>query len=374
MRVNELRLNSIDPLSNFGQLFRLSPDMGIEVLIASTPETISLLNNPEIRGLEFQNKLSEALKNIAAAIYQSLDCKAGQSMRSNPIDVLYILRGGLNFNFHNFLAEVSTKFPEVSFISSQRIPDDNGFIVGEASYQKWSIQDNALLCLGDISATGTTLKYALERIVNQYASEGKKPCRLLIFTVGTSRAFKELKSYIGTLNEAWDPIFEGVTVVFLEAIFSLYEGNTDLAATHLPYTDFFRKSFPRSLQFEADCVSKPVTFLERCAIYDGGSRSFEPNTYLKNLKKYWTRLKEQSDTQSIVNLLHLKSDFMDYQLDFDTWLDKRKWWTEFQVEQLKSLHLEGQKVLNEFTKKSLVEIAQGRLDLINMEEMNVKGN
>src|SRR5258708_14622279 len=202
-------------------LYEVLPDEGIETLIASTPQVSQILNNPEICSIVFQKMLSAALHNVIEHLYRTDDNKLTQIMKSSPIDVLYILRGGLNFDLHGSLAEITSTLPEVTFLSSQRVASINGFEIGESTYRKWSIQDEALLCVGDISATATTLKNVLDEAIIRYGNEGKKPKGLLIFTIGTSRVRDMLISYQEKLRDAWSPNFLRVTVIFLEEIFSL---------------------------------------------------------------------------------------------------------------------------------------------------------
>jgi len=286
--------------------FYTVPCDDVEILLSSTPEAIEIFDRPECVGVDFQAKLSESITRTLAASYKlGLGSHAG-NMEAGPMDVLYLLRGGLNFDLHRSLTEVAGRLPEVSFLSSQRVENVNsadGFDIGEASYEKWSIQDQSLLCIGDISATGTTLEHALSRARSAYAREGKRPRRLLIVTIGTSRLIPRLAKVQAELRSAWSPWFDGITVLYLDGIFTLYERDAALSKTHLSFTDFFRKEAPRSIEFEEKNLSNPVSFLERCAIYDGGSRSFEPATYLRNLLFYWRRLFEERKELDIRSLL-----------------------------------------------------------------------
>ena len=83
-------------------MYDLVPANDLQVLIASTPQTARILTEPEICGVAFQDILSEALKSIIHYLY-GLDEGIGQALRRNPLDVLYILRGGLNFDLHRSL-------------------------------------------------------------------------------------------------------------------------------------------------------------------------------------------------------------------------------------------------------------------------------
>ena len=341
-------------------LYSVKSESGIEIFIASDPNTIDILNRPERIGVEFQRKLSNTLQSVLSVVYQNGSSKLASTLKSNPIDVFYLLRGGLNYDLHRSLTEITGHLPEVTFLSSQRVESDHGFDIGESSYQKWSIQDGSVICVGDISATGTTIKHALDRAVAGYANEGKKPKRLLIVTIGTLRSAFELAQYKEHLAKAWGPTFEGITVIYLEGMFHLYEGDPSLSKTHLPFTDFFRKDAPRTLEFEAQSLLTPICFLERCAIYDGGSRAFEPRTYTRNLVTYWKKLSEDGGLD-VRKLLSLKSDLLDYEKPFEEWLQTKTWWRSLTEAELIKIHDQGRRAVESLLSMSLKEVCEKRL-------------
>lgn len=346
-------------------LYEVLPSEGIEVVIASNPLVSQLLINPQICGLQFQQTLSSGLTAIIEALKEFGSSGVTEALGIAPLDVLYILRGGLNFDLHRSLTMVTGKLPEVSFISSQRVEAPHGFDVGESGYHKWSIQDESLLCIGDISATATTFRHALDSAVIEYQRQRKEPRWLLILTIGTSRIREMLGTYISTLKTSWTSRFQGATVVYLEEVFSLYVGNSLLASTHLPYTDFFRKDHPSAIEFEAASLETAVCYLERCAIYDGGSRAFEPKVYLNNLREYWIARVREEDHLDVITLLRLKSNLLDYQLDFARWLEKRPWWDSINHDELRRLHGRGQEELAALLARSIRDISEERLTTIN---------
>ncbi len=354
-------------------------DPRLEVLTVSTPQTREILNTPEILGISFQNLLSEALQNILTALYELGEkTKISSSMRStSAFDVLYILRGGLNFDFHRHLFSLTKRHPEVTFLSSQRVmeTETESFSIEEQTYQKWNMQENALLCIGDISATGTTLKHALNRVILHSKQHNLQPRRLFFVTVGTIEALQAIQEYQQELQHAWGAQFEGITILFLEQIFSLYTStsllyttNSLLKAIHLPFTDFFRMSYPNTFEFEAESVANPICFLERCAIYDGGSRAFEPAMYMHNIYSYWKHLKEYSSSLTVEDVLQLKSNFLDYDLDYDHWLKKRAWLKEDRAErELKSLYENGHKALQVLCAEKLSVLCERRINILRAE-------
>jgi len=351
-------------------LYEIFPNSGIETLIASTPYTRKILREPETRSVEFQELLSKGLHGIIKSLFLSERTQVGPFLRSNPVDVLYILRGGLNFDLHRNLHDVTKTLPEVSFLSSQRIINAQGFSIQEASYQKWSIQDDAILCIGDISATATTILHALSHVMRRYNQQHKKPRWLLFVTIGAFDVLDTMRAYQETLQQMWGPQC-GMTIVFIEQALSLYKGDTALEGIHLPHTDFFRKGYLSAPEFEYDSLSHPISFLEQCAIYDGGSRAFEPRSYMEELHDYWKRLLEHSQTLPMNVLLNLKSNLLDYQLPYNEWTHRGEGWN-ISERRLRELYEKGQEALSYLHAHSLQELCEQRLHSLEQQMTNSK--
>ena len=261
-------------------------------------------------------------------------------------------------------SRITLKMPEVSFLSSQITGVNGIFEVMGSSYEKWGLQNASILCLGDISGTGTTLINSIDRLVKQYDLEGKQPSWMLILTIGSFDALSSLQLYASQLLSTWRPQLKGVSFVFLEQVFRLYRGGGVLATSHLPYADFFRQSYPGTPEFEKSSLARPICFLERCAIYNIGSRAFAPKTYLDNLKKYWMMLAEQSRTLDTLRFLKLKSNLFDYRLGFNSWRRARPWWDSIDEGVLRALHENGSHVLDELLRTSLTDICELRLSMM----------
>ncbi len=345
---------------------------GLEVLLVSSQPSIDIINTPECVGRHFQEKMSLALGNIAQLL---LGERIGNALASSPCDVIYVLRGGLNFNLHQVLASATGRNPEVSFLSSQRIEKGDGFEIAESEYSKWSIQDCAVLCIGDICATGTTVSHAISAAVAQYCREGKVPQWLLIVSIGTGHLLEVISERAEQLKKLWGPTFKGITVVYLEGIFTLYRNDPLLARSHLPNTDFLRKDAPRSLNLELDTLRSPYALLERCAIYDGGSRSFEPRTYLGNLTRYWQKLRDSYEGVSLHELLAVKSDALNYRLPYGQWKARTPWWGDEPDEAaVQKVYEMGQVALDELQTMTLQQCCEQRLKQIASRTAQLKGD
>ena len=349
-------------------LYEIFPGSGIETLIASTPHTRKILREPEVRSVEFQHLLSHGLHSIIRSLLMSQKTQVASFLQSQPVDVLYILRGGLNFDLHTNLHDVTHTLPEVSFLSSQRIISPQGFSIQEASYQKWSIQDDAILCIGDISATATTILHALSHVMRRYNQQHKKPRWLLFITIGASDVLDTMRAYQETLQQMWGPQC-GMTIVFIEQALSLYKGDTALEGIHLPHTDFFRKGYLSAPEFEYDSLTHPISFLEQCAIYDGGSRAFEPRSYMEELRDYWERLLEHAQTLPMDVLLSLKSNLMDYKRPYDEWVQRGEGW-HISEQRLRALYEQGQEALSYLHAHSLQDLCEQRLHAIEQQMMH----
>ncbi|WP_228456444.1 hypothetical protein, partial [Chryseobacterium shigense] len=102
--------------------------------------------------------------------------------------------------------------------------------------------------------------------------------------------------------------FKGISILFLEGIFNLNKGDIPYKELNLIETDFFIKNYPRTVELELERMNHLSSFFERCVIYDGGSRTFEPSLYLKNLTNYWMNLYELSSSIDIDNFLQNRTD------------------------------------------------------------------
>ncbi len=283
---------------------------GVEIFVGSSSFFRELILNPEIRGREFQNKFSKGLNEIFSSLIENEKASVSEMLSTPIVDILYVLRGGLNFDVHNQLPlQVSC---EVSFCSSQRVIEGDQIYNAETGYSKWNLHDNSLLVIGDISATGTTITFAVNQAVAQYKKENKVPAGILILTVGTANVLPVVKKLSDKLKHSFGGKFKGITVLFLEGIFHLNMGSASYATLNLGKTDFFVKDFPRTVALELDKLNNPTSFFERCVIYDGGSRSFEPSIYKENILRYWEGLYKISDSISIEKFLQDRTDLYNY--------------------------------------------------------------
>lgn len=329
----------------------------IDVWLFSTPATIEIINSPELVGVPFQDRLNDGLSSVLRVLMS----RPG-GIADAPCDVLYILRGGLNFSLHNVLSKEYGKDVEVSFQSSQRTTDDEGrLLISEDSYSKWNVHDNAIQFIGDICATGTTMERAINAVMLEHSRRGTSPKEIVVVTIGTDRLLDVLPKRIASLGAEVREAGLRISVVYLEGIFSLFGKHKMLSTTHLPSTDFLRKGAPCSYALEMASLDDPRTFFERCAIYDGGSRAFEPKVYRSNLRTYWERVAALPKALTSYEFLTIKTDLLGYEQSFDQWRKGVLWWEREGEAALRALHRKGNGVVASLRDMRLVDLAEKRL-------------
>ena len=203
--------------------------------------------------------------------------------------MFHILRGGLNFGLREALGDAfNWKRHASCFISAQRervAPGSDQWRIIEDSYRKFQSQDARSIVLGDVVATGTSLDHGFSIILDFVKRQGGKLSSLLFFTIGGPRTIEIVSKY-DELLRACCPDYTSSTVVFFEGIFSVPDQNTPLRIK-IDGTDLLRSPALLSPEFFESQYEHPAYPLERCTIYDAGSRAFDIREYAKDLDEYW---------------------------------------------------------------------------------------
>ena len=110
----------------------------------------------------------------------------------------------------------------------------------------------------------------------------------IIFTVGCPRVEEILGKYDALFKKHFKG-YEHTFIFYLEGRFSLANGRPDLSVS-MPGTDLLRHPALLSPEFEISQYEKMSYPLERCTIYDVGSRSFECLVHLEDVIAYWREL------------------------------------------------------------------------------------
>jgi hypothetical protein len=268
---------------------------GNRVFIASTPETRAICNDPRVCGVRYTASLSAA---CAAALSGLKNCGAF-SGKEHSTTVLNILRGGLNFGLRDALAHAfKWNAHSSSFISAQRAmvnEDPTHWVITEGDYKKVYLEPHNDIIFGDVVATGTSLKYALE-ILARIANEQKARIEsLTFFTIGGARSHEILHEITDSYRKISGHEVRG-SVVYFEGIFGVADASTPLRIK-LDGTDLLRRDGIMAPEFIESQYEQPAYPLERCTIYDAGSRAFQVSEYAADVLDYWTQVQKLADAK-----------------------------------------------------------------------------
>ncbi|MFH1426513.1 MAG: hypothetical protein ABIG66_03740 [Candidatus Kerfeldbacteria bacterium] len=267
-------------------LYQGTNEGGVEQYVISTPETRDICNDPLVLGVDYTRKLQHATNRALKAMKEA---KLIRSDEENAV-VFHILRGGLNFNLRNALHDAfGWNRHNSGFISSQRAKDEKGgWYITENRYQKVHMPDNAHIFLGDVVATGTSLEHALLLLVDIATDQKKEIRQITFFTIGGARS-GEIVNKVDKECRKRFPNYEGSQVVYVEGIFGVADEDSKLQI-RLTGTDLLRSDAVLAPEFIESQKEKLSYALERCTIYDAGSRAFHIDEYLKDVLEYWKQV------------------------------------------------------------------------------------
>ena len=257
--------------------------------LLTTPQGRAICNRPELIGCEYTNAMRVALaQGLRHAPFRA----ELEATPEHEVCVLTFLRGGLNFDLRGALHDAyGFNRHCAAFMSSQRSRRSDGeWQVREDNYRKLDIPERAVVLVGDVVATGVTVTNGLNVLLDHLRSLGSSLRRLIFFTIGCARLDEVLAAFDARAHAEF-PGYEGSTAIYLEGRFALVDEHTPLRIG-ICGTDLVRNGdallTPELEASQWDCVSYP---LERCTIYDAGSRAFDTATYLRDVREYWTELR-----------------------------------------------------------------------------------
>lgn len=260
----------------------------VERYVVSTAGGRAVTSRPDILGVAFNDALHSAVSDaLATAPFRGF-IESGDEER---VTVVHFLRGGLNFEIRRALW-TAYRFNRHSsaFMSSQRFREDGRWRVREDMYRKLEIPRDALLVMGDVVATGVTMENGLNVVIDHVHAQGSSLRGLVFFTIGCHKAEKVLTRLDARMRELW-PGYERTVLVYLEGKFRLVDSRTPLRIG-IPGTDLVRLDALVAPELALDQWGDPGAMLERCAIYDAGSRAFDIPTYAEDVLDYWRQVGE----------------------------------------------------------------------------------
>ncbi len=254
-------------------------------LIASTPETRMICNDPLVIGVRYTRLLQSACTHILSMLK---DRELFDMTESETI-VFHVLRGGLNFGLREALADAyGWNRHGSAFISAQRARDSKGsedWHITESDYKKVYLSRVCTAVVGDVVATGTSLEHALHELLNAVDQQGAQLKSLLFFTFGGSRAHEIIREVDAVCRDRFNA-YTGSTIIYLEGCFRVAQRDTPLTI-RITGTDLLRCGSTMSEEFFESHYLNPSYPIERCVIYDAGSRAFWLPEYLGDVEGYW---------------------------------------------------------------------------------------
>ena len=279
-------MNALDFAFEHGaaRLYRIAPaaaDDRVEAYVATTPQTRLISNDPTVAGLRYTRSLREACTDLLRAL-------APEVPESDAV-VVNILRGGLNFGLREALADAfGWNAHTTCFMSAQRARDDadpESWHITENSYKKVYFPKSASFFVGDVVATGTSLRYGLRELFGTAAEQQTDVRNLFFFTYGGPKAHEILREIDARCRSLF-PNYARTVLVYLEGRFEVPAPDTPLHV-RLTGTDLIRLGSLMAPEFVASQYEAPSYPIERCTIYDAGSRAFWLYEYVEDVIQYW---------------------------------------------------------------------------------------
>ena len=249
--------------------------------VVSGEGTRHLMGSPEVVGYESYLSMMPATTAVLRYFHD-------QGM-ADEVDILTILRGGLNYPLEECCYKAGVRVPNMNFISCERKIED-GVITGlDIKYEKLHIAKDITLMIGDIIASGDTLRLCLSQVVDRFRRRGGSLRKIIFFTVGGTKAIPLMERFTDSIRDLF-PDFEGFCCIFYEGIFSVYE-DKGVTGINIPDIDFGWRDGIVSPEFRHYVLSfLEDALFEKCIIYDGGARRYEIPAHYEEVMEYWERL------------------------------------------------------------------------------------
>lgn len=317
-----------------------------EYYIVSSEGTRRLMASPEVIG--FDSYLCMIPSTIAA-----LDHFINVGL-SGDISILTILRGGLNYPLEECCHRMGLTVRNMNFVSCERVIED-GVITGlDIRYEKLHAEKGCTLMIGDIIASGDTLRMCLEQVVDKFRRRGGSIRKIIFFTIGGSKAIRQMERLHVKISRMW-PEFEGFQCVFYEGIFNVYE-DKGCMGINIPNIDFFWRDGVISPDFRYHVLNDDDALFEKCIIYDGGARRYEIPEHYQEVMAYWDDVEKAAPGTNFKVFLEEK---IGHSLDisFEDWV-RLNHYQDLDEEEMTSLFIMEREFLRK--ERSLAEIVARR--------------
>ena len=261
--------------------YRIEGNSTLKRYIFTSQETRDICNKPEILGCDYTDRMEKGM--VKALSNFPIDLS---SIPEEQACIVNFLRGGLNFRLREAMNKaLSFNRHPTSFMSSQRYIRDGRWGVEEDQYRKFIFPKNPSLFIGDVVATGVTAQAGLRVVLDAMKEKGVTPKNLFFMTIGCHKIEKILEELMLERKDMLGAA-ENVAVIYIEGKFRLADSKTKLRI-RIPGTDLLRTDALLSPEFEMSQYQSTSHLLERCTIYDAGSRAFDIAEYLEDVRDYW---------------------------------------------------------------------------------------
>lgn len=269
--------------------------------VLSTPETRAICNDPLVMGYDYTEKLEKA----CAAFLRLTREPTSLGLQEKRSVVFNILRGGLNFGLRGSLARAfGWNNHSSSFVTAQRariIESPELWHITEDEYKKITFPQRAQIIIGDVVATGTSLKHGLDIMIKEAVKQETELSSILFFTIGGPMSERRLIEADESCRRHF-PHYEGTHVCYIEGRFSVPTAESKVSIK-ITGTDLMRCSSLLAPEFIESNFEAPSYPLERCTIYDAGSRAFQTDEYLKDVTHYWSKVLALAKTMSFEEMM-----------------------------------------------------------------------
>ncbi|TXS73707.1 phosphoribosyltransferase [Streptomyces sp. me109] len=266
---------------------------GLDIFVSTSPFGCSLLTCPEIVGSAYQATLRRAVQMGLESLCE-FKPDVRTSLFDTSADILYLLRGGLNFGTHIAVEELTGRASRVHFLSVSR--DLSGAevrIVDDAYRRIDGISAGDNLVIADIAATGSTINRAVDIIVEQWEAPPERaastPWQVVFVVIATAESLPMIAAAVDRLRAARAV---RASIVLLEGLFRLHDPGAVDGCGGIG-TDFVRRNGIMAPEYLAACLQTPSSLFEGCVIYDGGQRGFSPTEHFAGVAKYWDGLERR---------------------------------------------------------------------------------
>lgn len=322
--------------------------------VASSEPSCRLMAMPEVVGMTCKLSL---IPSTRFALQYILQGKA-----DSRLHIFNILRGALNFPLEESCHDAGLYVRTTDFVTCERVIEEGQIKGLDIKYEKLLPERDVTVLIGDIIASGKTLKLCMPLIAKRFRECGGNIRRVVFFTIGGTKAIGLLEHLTEEFRKVW-PEFEGFDCVFYEGVFTVYE-DKGVTGVNTPDIDFGWREGAVAPEFRQYIMRRPMSLFEKCTIYDGGARRFEIPCHIEEVKEYWERLQkvaEKADFSAFV------SEKLGYKtgLSYDEWLDMTHLEDCEQNKQQYQMEQQVCKDLIDRNKDSFKDLCQNRLEEFN---------